>query len=430
MGRGRADPPESLFERLWLRYVTRERIRLYSAVPLIAISLSFVARIAQGSYWPGGDFLAFYIGGTFVVRGAPELLSSMAAQAEFQAQHFQIYAPTFWVSPPYAAWLFAPFARLPYAGALAVFLTLQLIAFGVSLGALARELGRGVRPWVVGWGMLQFFPTLAWLIQGQSSGLWLLLLSWIFIHLRRGNDGAAGVLLGLFALKPQIALALALSLLAAGRWRALASAAAVALTFIGAGMFWMPSAMHAYVGSATELLDFVRSSEVPTEGLFGSFEVFTLLLDGVSRRAAAVAGAMASMFLLGAVFVFWRRAEWRPASKTWDLHMAATLACGLIASPHLYTYDLMLLVLPLSILLQRLRGMHPKLPLDGGRVLLATGMVWVLVSLAPLLNQAQALASKRWFGFPMALQVGSLAVLFWAYGITRVAEAVRVEGKN
>jgi hypothetical protein len=261
---------------------------------------------------------------------------------------------------------------------------------------------------------LQYYPTLEWLLNGQMTGLWLTLYLWVFLLLRRERDVGAGLALGLLVCKPQLALGVAAALLGARRFRALFAALLSGGAFVGLGFATLPDAMLAYVKHGQSLVSLVRDPGYNTAGLHGSFEVATLLLDGASPRLALVAGVCLTLLLLFVIGAAWSRAEWRPGTRAFDLRMAATFALAVIASPHLYNYDLMLLMLPLFVSAARLSGAR-GLPLDGGPLLCATALVWALGLVGPALTVAQQALSTRLLGFSAALQLGFLAVVLWAH---------------
>jgi hypothetical protein len=100
---------------------------------------------SQGSGF-GLDFIAFYTAGSFVDQGRLGDLYNLEAVHQFQRQvaganHFDIgraYGP--WWNPPFYALVFKPLARLAYPAALIVWITLNLICFGVACVLLCRLL--------------------------------------------------------------------------------------------------------------------------------------------------------------------------------------------------------------------------------------------------------------------------------------------------
>jgi hypothetical protein len=318
------------------------------------------------------------------------------------------------VSPPYFAWVFAPLSLLPYP--LAFLLMVQVSALGLllTLRVFVRDLKLESSALRLGWFALQYYPTLEWLLNGQMTGLWLTVYVWVFLLLRRGRDEFAGLVLGCLACKPQLALGLAVALLAARRWRALAFAFLSTIAWLGLGVLTLPKAMLAYVHHGKALVSLVRDVGYHTAGLHGSFEFATLLLDGVSPRLAALAGVLLILALLGALVLIWLRTPWQPKSRGWELSMAATFALGTIASPHLYNYDLMLLMLPLFIAMANFSVVR-DVPLDQGPVLVTTALLWALGLIGPTLSIIQQQVTLRVFGFSAALQLGVVGTVLWAF---------------
>jgi hypothetical protein len=410
--------------------LTPLRVRAYPALTFVVLlGLAIYDRAAghglvnaiDGTL--GGDFLSFYTGGTFVLRGRAVDLGNEAAQLAFQHAVLgaDVQGTSLWVSPPFFAWFFAPLSLLPYAVAYVCFVGVSVGAVTLSFRALGRGLGDGLPAGTKWWIALQYYPTLQWLVNGQMTGLWLSALIFVFLLLRERRDGAAGAVLGLFACKPTLALGLSVALLVARRFRALAFASLTAAGLVLLGFLTVPAAMKAYLHSGGALVSFVHSEGYRVVGLHGSFEFATLLLGGVSQRLAVVAGAIFCAGVVASAAALWLRVEWRPSSRPreWDLRMAATFAFGVIASPHLFVYDLTLLVLPLFILASRIASTEPDLPLDGGPVLRATALVWACGLVGPVLSLVQDHVTRRVFGFPAILQLGVPAVLLWGVAIQR-----------
>jgi hypothetical protein len=410
-------------------FLTQERLRAYPAISFaVLVALAIYDRIAghglvnaiDGAL--GGDFLSFYTGGTFVANGRPSELSSEASQLSFQLAVLgeNVQGAAVWVSPPFFAWFFAPFSLLPYPIAYSLFVALSAAVLTVSFRALGRALGNDQSAGRMWWLSLQYYPTLQWLLNGQITGLWLSAFIAVFLLLRARRDGVAGLVLGLFACKPTLAVGLAVALLVARRFRTLLAASITAAVLVAIGLLTLPEAMRDYIRRGPALVSLVRSQGFHVVGLHGSFEFATLLFDGLSHRLASAVGAVVFTALVAATASPWFGVDWRPGSRSWDLRMAATFALGLIASPHLYGYDLMLLALPLFIVAASVPRTS-DLPLDGGPLLRTTAMVWALGLVGPFLSLTQDYITRRVFGFAAIVQLGVLAVLAWGLTIRRIA---------
>jgi hypothetical protein len=415
----------------WLRFLTPTRIRVYPLVVLGVVlligSIDALYGLGEDSQKAvfGGDFLGFYSAGA-LVTSAPALLNDPGVQERFQQQLFAQNAGqvALWVSPPYFAWLFAPLARLPYFTAFAVFLTVSAGCLFAALHALRAELALTLSTPALVWLGLQYYPTLHWLLNGQLTALWLSVFVAVFILLRREREVAAGLLLGTLACKPTLALGLIIVLLSARRLRVLLAAGLGALCWLALGLLTLPDAMRGYVRGSAALVAFVRSHGYNTAGLHGSFEFGTLLLDDVSQRLASALGIAITLGLAGLVARLWWRTPWQPGTRAWDIRMAASLALGIILGPHLFVYDLMLLLLPFFILLRHF-PVERGLPLAGGRLLGLVALTWTLGLLGPVLTVAQQEATRRVFGASCAIQLGVVAILLTALAIVREADPLQ-----
>jgi hypothetical protein len=406
-------------ERL-LDFLTPRRIWSYPLISLVVLAALAAYDGVSGtgliSDRFGGDFLSFYTGGAFVRTGHADKLIDPEAQHAFQQQILgvPVSSVSVWVSPPYFAYVFAPLSLLPYRAAFVLFIVLSALALFATLSVFTRDLYPQSTAMGLCFMALQYYPTFEWLLNGQMTGLWLTLYLWVFLLLRRKRDGAAGLALGLLVCKPPLALGIAAALLGARRFRALFAAVLSGGALVALGFATQPDAMFAYAKHGQSLVSLVRDPSYNTAGLHGSFEVATLLLDGASPRLALVAGVCLTLLLLFVLGAAWARTAWQAGTRAFDLRMAATFALAVIASPHLYNYDLMLLMLPFFICAARLSGAR-GLPLDGGPLLCTTALVWALGLLGPALSVAQQALSTRLLGFSAALQVGFLAVALWAH---------------
>jgi len=181
------------------------------------------------------------------------------------------------------------------------------------------------------------------------------------------------------------------------------------------GYLTLPAAMRGYFAKTHELGAFLRSEGYPLAGLHSLFQVGPLLLDAWSTRAATTIGAILTALGLAALVGIWAGRRWEPGDASWDRRMAATLALSTLASPHLFGYDLMLLLVPLFIVWR----LHPQgvegRPLDGGPLLGATALLWGLALVGPALTVAQQAVSRWAFHKSVALQLEVPIVLLWIW---------------
>lgn len=413
------------------RFLTPERVRRYPAVTAIVLVLVGVAIVArEGPHSVlGGDFRAFYTAGAFVLRGTPELLYDQTAHERFQHEVLGMSKETLsvWMNPPWAAWLFAPVAWLPFWVAFGALTLGSLLLFVRAVSLLRGELGIETPPRRLLVMLLQFSPAIACLCIGQMTAVWLLASAGIAIALRRGRDGVAGVALACFVMKPQLALGFAAMLLGARRFRPLLIAGLLASAIVILTEFVTPGALARYLRASTQFSQVLRSPDYPRAGLHGGAQVAWLLFDGFAPRAGTLVGWAISLALTAAIVALWWRRPWARGTAAFDLRLAASLALGLIASPHLYLYDLTLLAVPLLLAhaaFRRATNCAEKvsdLPLDGGAVFRAAALVWALGLAGPALTVLEQQLSEKAFGFQIALQLGVLGVAMLALQLVRAS---------
>ncbi len=411
------------------RFLTPERVRRYPAAAAIVLALVGLAIVVRDGPHAvlGGDFRAFYTAGALIARGTPELLYDTTAQQAFQHSVLGAARETHsvWMSPPWAAWLFVPFAWLPFWFAYAA-LTLASLALGwKALSLLRTELPLEPSPSRLSVTLLQYFPVIACLCIGQTTALWFFVSAGVVIALRRGREGTAGLLLAVFVMKPQLALGFAAMLLGARRFRALVIAGTVALGVVLLNELVAPGALSRYFASLHEVSGALRAADYPSAGLHGGAEVSFLLFGGFAPSVASAIGWVITLVLVFAIVaVFWGR-RFEPGTPSFDLRVAACLTLGLIASPHLYLYDLSLLGVPIvlahSALQRTVREPQERgLPLDGDSVFGAAAAVWLLGLAGPAFTVLQQQLSRRALGISIALQLGALGVVYLAFTLLRV----------
>lgn len=427
-------------ERRLSVFLTPARARTYSMLMAAVILAGYLVSIAAGPRVHGGftdlagavigaDFSAFYWAGHAVLHGRADALYDIEAEVEFlealiapATAQGEVHA---FVSPPYWALFFVPFGALPYPLALTAF-------WGLSLGllfAIARALQNELAP-LQSFGTTArlvalascFFPVLFSFLNGQTSMILLAPLTGFFVLLRRRDELVAGMVLGLLAIKPQIAFGPVIILLAARRWRALAGAAITAAGWLALGFFLMPGAMAEYRVVAPELFEFLRSEDYETWGQTSLYGLATLFFDPLSHTLGSV---VANLFVVMAVAlnaVWVHRLPWTPGSARWDLGMAAALGLGFLSSPHLFLYDASLFALPLAIVVARLHGEKEGELLDGGPILVATGLMAAALFFGPYLTLGVQ-NSLSDLGLPrVALQICSIAMLFFVVRVRQRAE--------
>ena len=218
---------------------TRERVRNYALIFLVFGFGSVVLAAVFGDFPKvlGGqpllpDYLAHWTGGRMVLDGRLAELYDPGVQARLQHAEIPGYDGLSWfVSPPFAAFIYLPLAWLPYGASALVWLSLS-----VTLGALSL---RWVRPLLFGdlagesrLFILAFLATPAvFEVLGAGQDSVLLVLLWVAgVRLMvDGRQAAAGAVLALGLFKPQLLCLVPLLFVMRRQWRALAAFTGVGL---------------------------------------------------------------------------------------------------------------------------------------------------------------------------------------------------------
>jgi hypothetical protein len=300
--------------------------------------------VDRAGRFKGTDHIYFYVMGSLMLDGRPEdLYRPEAHLAEGRRRitpDLALYAP-YSNYGPQIAWAFAPLARLPYGWSLALFLALTAILYAVSVWLVWRDL-----PGLAPHGRLVALlagasPSFLTLFRyAQLSALSLLLLSLALFALRRDRRVPAGLALGTMVFKPQLGVVTGVVLLVAGEWR-IAGAAAIAAA-AQLGLAWAVSGTGVMAEYLAVLWSLVRDPSLvqiyPTE--VHSIRGFFNLLIPSPRIVSAV-----SLIALAAILAAGVRV-WKGRCGI-DLRWGTLVLLTILASPHLLTYDLVLLAVPL-----------------------------------------------------------------------------------
>ncbi len=284
----------------------------------------------------GTDFAHFYTLGSQVRTG--RLTADWDRQQRDQAaavpaSRSAVYPPVY---PPQVAVLFGPFSRLSYGAALACWMSISALFF---FGTTAWLRPRVAPQWPVSWTLVLasvFPPFWMTLIHGQLSAIALAGFGAFVLAFAGERKLLAGIAIGLLAYKPTLLLPALACLACAGEWKVVAGAAVSAAIEFGVGA-WLagPGSLSIYVEILRTLAaraDVMAAKPQEMHSLRG----FWLLL--LPARAALVAYALSAGAVIAVAVATWRRLP-DALAKACLLPLAVVLT-----SPHLYHYDLLVLV--------------------------------------------------------------------------------------
>ncbi len=316
---------------------------------LVGIQAVFCWMARERSLRGEVDLRAFYAAGDTVRRGQAHSLYNPVEEAETQQRLFPGGGRTLpFLYPAFAALPFVPLSLLPYRTSfpLVVLANLACLLLCAHRLAASDALSDLSSPWLFALS-LGFFPVAMALMQGQIS--FFLLLCFVFAHqlMQRRRFFLAGLCLSLALAKFQLVLPVVALYLLGRRFRLVcgfltggAFLAAVSLLLAGA------AGTRDYVarlrGAGSSMLLDPRTAQAH----FGMQASAEPNLHGLMLQ---VAGPGPLSVLLTAAFslaVLGWTARHKPS-------IATALPAAMLVSYHMQPYDLVLLLLPLSMLLGR-----------------------------------------------------------------------------
>jgi hypothetical protein len=323
-----------------LRALSRPLISPALAIFMVAVSAGFAL---HGLLTPlRTDFVAMLTGARVLADGG--CLYCHAAQLQAQAVLLGHPHSAFdaFLDTPLVALAYRPLLTLPAAAGFAVFLAASAICVGLAAGLLWRRMGLAVRGTQ---GLLLLALALvsvpaAWNYRlGQTDALLVLPLAAGTVLLAVHRRCAAGLLLSLLLLKPQTICVLPVALLVVGEWQVVVGMAVGAACLAG-GSLWLVGLDG--IGRWLSLLGSEGPAVATSNGLPGA--IASLGGNGAGFAAAAALG------LIACVGMWWRRRTLagRPLPA-----LALGIALSLLLAPHVYSYDLIVAVVPLVVLAQR-----------------------------------------------------------------------------
>lgn len=333
-------------------YFTPKRLKLYLAGLLIvqlATCLGFRSSIRSGSI----DLRTYYTAGYMLRTGQTSLLYDLPAEKLLQNQ---LIAPMpgalAFFAPPFAALPFVPLSLLPYHDAFWLLLVLNLALLLLAAWVMRPHLDALAARWppLPFLLFLTFIPAGLTLVMGQLSILMLLFFCASFALLQHSRPTLGGLVLSLALIKFQLVLPVALLFLLWRQWRFL-------LGFLtGSSLL---TALAILLVGVRDFQLYLRSVIAPSGPLDavsrGTMNIAIDRMPNLYGLLATVTGhhplslALALAACLG--LIAW--AAFRRAS----LPLALLISMG--AGLYLFPCDLTLLLLPISLLCNRLFAETP-----------------------------------------------------------------------
>jgi Glycosyltransferase family 87 len=323
------------------------------------------------------DFAIFYTGAQILFAGRGGDLYNPKVQRLYQEKIAASSAE--WNLPfnhaPYELLIFWPLSSLSYPAAHLTWAVANLVLLAFTYRYLAPFIDPANKL-LLGALLFAFYPTMVTLQMGQDSILTLFILVVVFVSLQHQRDSMAGIVLACGLYKPQLVLPIAGLLIMEKRWHAWRAfvattmlLAALCLALTGVQAIWDYVALLQY----DDYVIYPRSMS-NIRGLFH------IALNGyISERTVALLAITASSLLYaGSLYIC--RHKSGPGDSRFELKFSLVCITTVLASYHLYSHDLLLLMAPIMLLLNS--GLRGEIMTGASRVIV---FALVLVFSIPVL---------------------------------------------
>jgi len=328
-----------------------------SAIPAALFNVCFVLCVinlvyfptAYFSHWwiydPAGlgiptDFVNVWAAGRLVLEGHPAQAYDWDIQKQVELALLRQDFPGYfaWHYPPPFLFVAAFLAQFPYSMAFIGWVSASFVPYLVMMRAIVgRSFG-----WMLAIGFPMVFNNM---LVGQNGFLTAALIGGT-LYLMPARPILAGVCLGLLSYKPQYGLLFPIVLIAASQWTVFFTAAVVAVAMAFASWLafgteswqaffhWMPMFSQAFLTEG-------KATWWKLQSLFS----FVRYLGGTEQLAWTFQWVLTASVAMVLVLI------WR--SRVPYTLKAAGLAVGtLLTTPYLFTYDMMVLAIPVALLVR------------------------------------------------------------------------------
>jgi hypothetical protein len=324
----------------------------------LAILAAFFMVVAAGGYlytmvWSGDfprdgtslvvgrDFLNFWMYGRAAPTPDPSRFYDLTEyHRALEALLGANYPGQNWSYPPSIFFIAAPFGLLGYLQALLVW----MLASGGLFFVIARRHVADNRLLVA---LLLSPAAVLCVISGQSSLVTAAMLVKIFAWLDR-RPIAAGILIGLLTLKPQLGILFPVMLIASGRWRVFTSATVTTLVLVAATAFvFGPQVWIDFIAKGLPANNLVLAD--PERIATPYYPTVFMNLRGIDLPYSVAMAVQLCFSAFAIAAVYWTFRFRRDADPLWL--MASFFACSVCAVPYLSSYDTLALTFAALLLL-------------------------------------------------------------------------------
>jgi hypothetical protein len=319
-----------------------------------------------------GDFMAFWSAGRMTLEGAIEQVHAARPIYEEQLRHAPgLDVVYLWHHPPTFLLIATGLAFLPYLAAAGLFFALTALLYGLAT--------RAITPAPAALFFAAMAPASAMHFGNVQTGLLTAALAGFALLSIDRRPLVSGALVGLFAIKPHLAVLYPLAFAAGGRWRAFIAATAVTLGFVGLTLWafgW--EAWRAFFDNMAHAQSMVTEQKIAP----GTYATVFANLRGLGAPVWAAGAAHGASALLAAAVVAWM---WRRGGGPYA--GAALAAASTLMSPYLFFYDLTLLLVAGALIARQAGGWSALTPWEQAALAygwLAPGLLFSVGHYEPL----------------------------------------------
>ena len=303
-----------------------------------------------------GDFPHEYMGGYIVLHGDhqrfynPEYAYTIQHDPVVMGMTYSADRFLPMIYPPFYYLLVAPLTLLSCHAAAVVWLFLMAGCLGLTVWLLSRAFPEhpALPTWALA-GALFFVPVLQSLHTSQKGTLILLILTATFVLLNRRRPFWAGVIFGLIAFKPHLALVIALAMLCKRQWWFVLGGAITGVVLVGLSLLTSVDACNQYLHLSGTMADYINIEGYPLEKLHCWYGFWKLLLPEQDMIAVRIATLLAGGITV-AVLAWQLKGPLAYGGPQFAMQFAGLVVATVLLSPNLLTYDLTILLLPFFLL--------------------------------------------------------------------------------
>ena len=321
---------------------------------ILTLSPNFTPSAELREHPVGGDILQEYVGGHLWNTEITKLYDwkhSATLQHDAELVGFQ------WEKSGYFPMVYPPF-HYQFSSLGSGMSYRSFVIAWMFAGALALSIAsfvflnwyREIRIGTGGWFFfaILFTPLLLSLNMGQKSAILLAILTVTFVLLHRERPLAAGLVFGLIAFKPYLAIPIGIAMLLKKQYRFVAGSLIMLFAVTVSSVVIAPGVWGDYIQRCFGMKDYISNSGYQLENshsLWGSMQLLLANIDPTLVKPFAIIAAIGVLTLLSRIL----SGPVELSSSRFAFQFAALVIATVLISPHFYTYDLTILLLPLAI---------------------------------------------------------------------------------